>query len=71
MEGSEEEGACFYQQWKNFPIPSGLTKDNLGSTEQRRFTPLHCFCKSSVSRWKTFYFFLTGHVAKKSWKVLF
>lgn len=43
MEGSEEEEACFYQQWKNFPIRSGPSKDNLGSTEQRRFTPLHWF----------------------------
>lgn len=33
MEGSEEEGACFYQQWKNFPIHRGLTKDNLGISQ--------------------------------------
>lgn len=33
MGGSEEEGACFYQQWKNFPIHTGLTKDNLGISE--------------------------------------
>lgn len=29
MEGSEEEGACFYQQWKNFPVHEGLTKYDL------------------------------------------
>lgn len=29
MEGTEEEGACFYQQWKNFPVYGGLTKDDL------------------------------------------
>ena len=33
MEGSEEEGACFYQQWKNFPKHGGLAKDNLGISE--------------------------------------
>lgn len=27
--GVEEEGACFYQRWKNFPVHGGLTKDDL------------------------------------------